>query len=424
MRNLRVWSVLSMLLGVVIIAAAVRLGAGAELPPYEQPAIGLAIAEGAALVILALLAILLSRPLARRLSPPDEASARFRARPLTTLFVISFVVLFTELMLIRYCSSQIRVFSFYKNVPLIGCFVGLGLGCCLGGGRSRHALWFLAWLVPLGVFLSAGSIIVRNMLGELAAIGSAEHILGDVVAGSQSGLVRAFTQALMAGFCVATLVTITLLFEQLGRLMGEAFEGVPRIRGYTVNILGSLAGILAFSTASLLETPPWLWFAVGLLPLLWWWVPGRSWAAVAVLLVAANAAAVWPSYGETVWSRYQKLVGHPIQSADASPTDDPDAYLVQISDVFYQVAVDLRRDGTEPEGASAYPHYDAVYAGRPGARARHDRGGGHRQRRRGGPARRRRSRRCGRHRSCHRRHGTPCASRAAVRRPAGPRPRR
>ena len=68
--------------------------------------------------------------------------SRLRQRPLATLFLISFVVLFVELMLIRYCSSQIRVFSFYKNVPLIGCFVGLGLGCCLGRGTPRHALAF------------------------------------------------------------------------------------------------------------------------------------------------------------------------------------------------------------------------------------------------------------------------------------------
>ena len=46
------------------------------------------------------------------------------ARAWLALFVVSAVALFLELALIRYCSSQIRIFAFFKNVPLIGAFLG------------------------------------------------------------------------------------------------------------------------------------------------------------------------------------------------------------------------------------------------------------------------------------------------------------
>ncbi len=45
--------------------------------------------------------------------------------------------------------------------------------------------------------------------------------------------------------------------------MGRAFDGVPdRVTAYTVNIAGSLAGIVAMAALSYLETPPEAWFAI------------------------------------------------------------------------------------------------------------------------------------------------------------------
>src|SRR5919204_624219 len=44
------------------------------------------------------------------------------------LFLLSFLILFLEVVLIRWVSTEIRVFAYIKNLPLLASFLGLGLG--------------------------------------------------------------------------------------------------------------------------------------------------------------------------------------------------------------------------------------------------------------------------------------------------------
>src|SRR5260370_408884 len=63
------------------------------------------------------------------------------------------------------------------------------------------------------------------------------------------------------GIAAVFFVLIALMFVGLGQVLGRAFEAYPnRILGYTLNIGGSLAGILAFSLLSFFQTPPAVWF--------------------------------------------------------------------------------------------------------------------------------------------------------------------
>jgi SAM-dependent methyltransferase len=321
----------------------------------------LVLAGGVALLFAVALAVLVRGQLDDFLAGgggDEDSQPESHSRPFVTLFVASFVGLFLEVMLIRYTTSQVRVFSFYKNVPLVASFLGMGLGCWLGGGGGAQAFSFLLWLVPLAVALSAGSLALADLLGKWAAFGTSEHILGDVVSSGLASSTVIQGQVAMGAFCVAALVVITLLFISIGRLLGRAFEAVPRIPGYTTNILGSLAGILLFIALSYLQTPPAVWFLVGGAPLLYW-LKGRSRIYGAAMILAA-ALSVTPQVGNTVWSPYQKLVGHELPpGVGGSGTSSP-AYLVEISDVFYQVAVDLRPAAIAELGGNPYPHYDGA----------------------------------------------------------------
>jgi hypothetical protein len=50
------------------------------------------------------------------------------------LALVSMLGLFLELLLIRWISSEIRIFAYFKNFVLIACFLGFGLGCYFGSG--------------------------------------------------------------------------------------------------------------------------------------------------------------------------------------------------------------------------------------------------------------------------------------------------
>jgi SAM-dependent methyltransferase len=359
-RTLWLWSAIGAAVGGGLLVGAARLAAGSSVALRDLPALEIVRGEGLALLIL-VAAVGIATATGRLRLPEGPPAPRVAAHPYATLFVISFVVLFVELLLIRYATAQIRIFSFYKNVPLVGCFLGLGMGACLARGSRREVMLFLFWMVPLAVFLAGGSLLLSNALGKLAAIGSSEHILGDYVPSAADQTRQTASQVTIAGFCVGTLVVITLLFSLLGRLLGEAFEAVPRVPGYTVNIVGSLVGILGFTGLSYLETSPWLWFVVGLLPLLWWIASSREYL-MAAALVGLAALAVLPSYGNTVWSRYQKLVGHDVKIGRHAPQK---AYLVEISDVFYQVAVDRSPAAVARMGRDPFPHYGAIWKALP-----------------------------------------------------------
>src|SRR5579864_740901 len=48
----------------------------------------------------------------------------------------SLLSLFMELLMIRWISSEIRIFAYFKNFVLIACFLGFGLGCYLSRDRK------------------------------------------------------------------------------------------------------------------------------------------------------------------------------------------------------------------------------------------------------------------------------------------------
>ena len=317
---------------------------------------------------LALVAVALAVGLFRRRVGalfPDEAPARASVPrsatwPRTTLFIASFIALFLELVLIRYTSSQIRIFSFYKNVPLIAAYLGLGVGCALGGGRPRHVLSVLLWSVSFGAVLCNGAFLFGGWVSRMAAMASSEHLLGDAVVQSPEGFLAFGAQVGMAFFCLATLLVLASLFVPLGRLLGNAFERLPRLAAYTVNIVGSLAGTALFLLLGYLWTPPWAWMLIGLVPLLWW-VEGRGQILTASGLIILSSLAVMPSVGETIWSPYQKLVGQAVTFRTSAAGAEMPAYVVEISDVFYQVAVDLRPAAVARMGRNPFPHYDDAF---------------------------------------------------------------
>ncbi|HVY98745.1 MAG TPA: methyltransferase domain-containing protein [Dongiaceae bacterium] len=286
----------------------------------------------------------------------DAAGSAVAARRgLVSLFAISFVVLFVEMALIRYVGSQTRIFAFYKNIPLIGAFLGLGSGCFRGKGGGREALLALAAASGIVLFFAVAAQSLGAILGATAALASTERVFGYGIVNwtAPTLLVRLVSDLHLGLYCAAVFLGLAYLFHQLGRILGEQFEGLPKIPAYSVNILGSLAGLAGFVLLSSLHLSPWLWFLIGFAPLLYWLRDRRARRIGGAFVVAT---ALFGAFGlhYTVWSAYQKLVGR----------DMPHGYRIDISDAFYQAAFDLSPKSIQELGYNPLPHYEWEFEGR------------------------------------------------------------
>src|SRR5215467_8741019 len=86
---------------------------------------------------------------ATRRAPSSQAEDQ-QDWSLARLLLASFLTLFAELALIRWIAVEVRVFAYFKNLALLLCFVGFGLGCALVGDRVR---WSSAIKAFLGLLL-------------------------------------------------------------------------------------------------------------------------------------------------------------------------------------------------------------------------------------------------------------------------------
>ena len=70
---------------------------------------------------------------------------------LWVLVLASFLVLFGELAFIRWLAVEVRVFAYFKNLALLVCFLGFGLGCALA---SRPVRWWMSIIGTMALLLA------------------------------------------------------------------------------------------------------------------------------------------------------------------------------------------------------------------------------------------------------------------------------
>jgi hypothetical protein len=59
--------------------------------------------------------------------PPEQSKSTLQSD--AELFLVSVLILFLELALIRWVGTEIRIFAYLGNLILVVCFFGVGLGC-------------------------------------------------------------------------------------------------------------------------------------------------------------------------------------------------------------------------------------------------------------------------------------------------------
>lgn len=262
-----------------------------------------------------------------------------------SLILVSVLGLFLELLLIRWISSEIRIFAYFKNFVLISCFLGFGLGCYLCRRPINLLPTFLPLLLvvllimlPIPSLRHVIDIMLTNALGAFSEV----NVWG--VPSVPISTERLVDLSAVIGITIPLFILITFIFVPIGQLLGWYLENATNgILGYTVNILGSLAGILLYTLLCFLELGPMTWFAVGgaMLVVLSWKIPVLRWSSLVVFALCVSLLSYKGGPDESVyWSPYQKLVISPVYSKD----DELIRYRLTTNGSWYQQILNLSDD--------------------------------------------------------------------------------
>ncbi len=281
------------------------------------------------------------------------------------LFLISAMALYTEVVLIRWMSAEIRMFAYLKNFTLFACFLGLGLGMMRRGrGRADKLLAILMAATALilafssqlhltrlffpdvGVYQWGGNLRSPQLLPAaraLPVLGAVLRHLPDAVVPWTLG---AF--ALIVGSALFCLVLA--IFYRLGMLVGESLEAAgPPLKAYTLNLAGSLAGTLAFTALVFFSLPPWAWILPVFAGLVYFssrrvrdgLILGGALAVIAAMEISAPVQ----------WSPYYRITYVP--SAERG-------YRLDVDHDFYQDVLNLG-PSANASSQSARRYYDFPY---------------------------------------------------------------
>jgi spermidine synthase len=206
-------------------------------------------------------AILLSHFLwliAKRRIPPARAALEPDTRNGKQLILASFLTLFAELALIRWIGTEVRIFAYVKNLALLLCFLGFGMGCALA---RRPVRWWSSATALLGLLMVVRWPWHRERVFEnlSESLGAAQDIL--IWA---SSTVRHWPDFLVSLAMMAVLLLlIACIFIPLGQVVSRELEvSAHPLRGYSWNLAASLAGILAFFEVSWFALSPAVWMAI------------------------------------------------------------------------------------------------------------------------------------------------------------------
>lgn len=268
------------------------------------------------------------------IAEPQEDSQRSVWR----LLLASFLVLFAELAFIRWIAVEVRIFAYFKNLALLLCFLGFGMGCALVRKPTRWKMAvtsLFALLLLVRVPWQPGRIL-ENLSQNLGA--AADMNIWDT---SATGNLLGFVTAAVLSALLFLLVG--WVFVPLGQVVGRQMNLTPRpLVAYSLNLAASLAGILAFLVASWLMLPPWVWMGIVLLGFALLQRSTERQILLGGLLIPLVLVLHDPSDRDhyTLWTPYQQIHFSRVYASNGEMAGGN----MQVNHTWYQSIVNLSPD--------------------------------------------------------------------------------
>ena len=239
------------------------------------------------------------------------------------LILLSGLMLFVEIALIRWTGSNVVFLSYFSNFVLLGSFLGIGVGFLRGSSRVN-----LFPFAPLALAILVGATLIFPV--EIDRSGS------DLIFFGGYGLTG-----------LPIWVSLPFVFLAVAAVMAMIAEGVARtfvqfepLEAYRLDISGSILGIVAFSALSFTWAPPVVWgvIAASLFAVLLWPRIGVLQAiALAGLVLLLGRESITPV---SSWSPYYKIT-------TLALAGNPGGIVVHVNGVPHQTAIsveDRRRE--------------------------------------------------------------------------------
>ncbi len=258
------------------------------------------------------------------------------------LFLTGFLVLFLELAAIRWFAAHVIFLQFFTNIVLLACFLGMSCGCMAARDRRDWLSYFP--IIALGAVLAAIAVLVifRFWSGLAIDVGH-QASQQEVFFGTEyrNPDVARFTVPIEL-IAAVFFILIALTFVGLGQVLGRAFDAFPnRVLGYTLNVGGSLAGIVGFSVISLVQAPPVIWFLITALGIAYFlYQDGRLTWMRGFLLVLLLAAVSVPEIAYR--ARHKQIFWSPYYQIEY----DPGSLAIKVNNLGHQQMVPFATGGS------------------------------------------------------------------------------
>jgi spermidine synthase len=228
--------------------------------------------------------------------PKDHLEVRMRNLRVNSgavrLFLLSFLLLYLELVFIRWLSSYVLYLGYFTNFVLLGALLGIGAGVLLSGKERRLVGW-----LPLLLILFVTLILLTRAKVD-------PYIDGAMYFTSTTSTIQLPAYILLPLIFIGVTVIFTVLSQDLGELLNR----FKPLKAYNLNILGSLAGIACFTLFSFLALPAWAWFLTGSLLLVPFLPRDKTFVRNLILLGGVVLIVGASDYAyQNIWSPYYRL---------------------------------------------------------------------------------------------------------------------
>lgn len=296
----------------------------------------------------------------------DNSGSSTRFRNGFELFLISVLILFLELAGIRWFPAHALHLTFFTNVVLLACFLGMSVGCL----AANHRRNYLAWTPVLLVIALAAAHIVEITSGSFVKWDEGRESPQVVFFGVATHTPDIFRYPIpIEVLCGFFFIVIALALIGPGQELGRALNRWPnRVQAYTINITGSIVGIVMFAACSWLQLSPTWWFGLVALGLGYFFFisPRHRFRAKRYVLVPVTAVLLLLVVGLASYTlihndfqgqREARQIWSPYYRIDFKPYD----LSLSVNLIFHQSMVS-RNDNY---AAYALPHILNRDAGRP-----------------------------------------------------------